>query len=289
MVSTSSTSKRQKDAVSVTLPGSGSQSLRWQWLEVSWRRCLGTRTSRRLALSSWMSCPREVSTRVIMGEFVVESGHPTSVARLAHDAGAMRSAGYGCAAGLHARDAPLPPLRELRARSRSAALRPCARKPAGSAWRELSTPHFRVKTDLSEALAREAVTGFETDYAELAATAFRGIDVARPFDVVLLQSEGEFHDWASSIFAGVYSNQSPARRRADPDHHDVCGRRRRRASRGTRDVPSRAHPQVHLRVPTSPSRRGSTKGSPRRRTTSSMTETQGRRELRATCRSRCDS
>ena len=79
----------------------------------------------------------------------------------------------------------------------------------GPAWRELATPHFRVKTDLDESAAREAVNGFETEYAQLVSAAFRGIDTTRPFDVVLLRSEDEFHEWVSPIFAGSYMSQFP--------------------------------------------------------------------------------
>jgi tetratricopeptide (TPR) repeat protein len=66
-----------------------------------------------------------------------------------------------------------------------------------------------VKTDLDENAAREAVNGFETEYAELVSAAFRGVDTTRPFDVVLLRSEDEFHDWVSTIFAGSYQNEFP--------------------------------------------------------------------------------
>jgi tetratricopeptide (TPR) repeat protein len=66
-----------------------------------------------------------------------------------------------------------------------------------------------VKTDLPENEARAAVNGFETEYGELVSAAFRGVDTTRPFDVVLLRSEDEFHEWVSPIFAGFYMSQFP--------------------------------------------------------------------------------
>jgi hypothetical protein len=76
---------------------------------------------------------------------------------------------------------------------------------ATAAWRELSTDHFAVATDLPDGEAEHVARELEEYLAALIETAVRGAEVPTlRIPVIAFASGTELHEYLQSVYAGIY-------------------------------------------------------------------------------------
>jgi tetratricopeptide (TPR) repeat protein len=79
----------------------------------------------------------------------------------------------------------------------------------GSAWRELSTRHFVVVTDVDERRARETAKELETMFEDLRAAAFPRVERVSPLTVVVFADDREREAFRTVIAAGEFADRFP--------------------------------------------------------------------------------
>jgi len=106
----------------------------------------------------------------------------------------------------------------------------------GATWRELTSKHIVLKTDLDEADAREAIAEFETLYVSLADVAFDSVGIKERLNVILFARDVDYGQIGPLSTNAYFAHSLPNEIEPAPSivmYGDIDNETRRTFNRGT--------------------------------------------------------